>query len=122
VIDDKTVKNRFAGSRDPSSYSATLQAGIFESGHLSFTSRPVSAVSDIVQVEVPTVGESISEVQIGNWLKSDGDWVAAGEDLVEIYVYWGFVEREVIQWPGKAYDSLVMTLALRPLPAMPAQP
>src|SRR6056297_4178313 len=41
-------------------------------------------VSDPVNVEVPTVGESISEVQIGQWLKSEGDWVDAGEDLVEI--------------------------------------
>ncbi len=38
----------------------------------------------MVEVKVPQVGESISEVQIGQWLKHDGDWVAAGEDLVEI--------------------------------------
>ena len=41
-------------------------------------------MSEVVQVEIPTVGESISEVQIGQWLKSEGDWVASGEDLVEI--------------------------------------
>ncbi|KLU05322.1 Dihydrolipoamide succinyltransferase component (E2) of 2-oxoglutarate dehydrogenase complex [Rhodopirellula islandica] len=41
-------------------------------------------MSDIIPVEVPTVGESISEVQIGNWLKQEGDWVKNGEDLVEI--------------------------------------
>ena len=41
-------------------------------------------VSKVVDVEVPTVGESITEVQIGQWLKADGDWVASGEDLVEI--------------------------------------
>ncbi|WDQ17967.1 2-oxoglutarate dehydrogenase complex dihydrolipoyllysine-residue succinyltransferase [Rhodopirellula sp. P2] len=41
-------------------------------------------MSDIIPVEVPTVGESISEVQIGNWLKQEGDWVKSGEDLVEI--------------------------------------
>lgn len=49
------------------------------------------------------------------------DTARPAEDLREIYVYWGFVEREVIQWPGKEYDSLVMTLALRPMPAMPTQ-
>lgn len=38
----------------------------------------------MVEVKVPQVGESISEVQIGQWLKKDGDWVAAGEDIVEI--------------------------------------
>ncbi|MEM1067386.1 MAG: 2-oxoglutarate dehydrogenase complex dihydrolipoyllysine-residue succinyltransferase [Planctomycetota bacterium] len=41
-------------------------------------------MSEIIQVEVPTVGESISEVQIGQWLKGKGDWVDSGEDLVEI--------------------------------------
>ena len=41
-------------------------------------------MSEIVDVEVPTVGESITEVQLGVWLKSEGDWVASGEDLVEI--------------------------------------
>ncbi|MDG2222918.1 MAG: 2-oxoglutarate dehydrogenase complex dihydrolipoyllysine-residue succinyltransferase [Rubripirellula sp.] len=39
---------------------------------------------EIIQVEVPNVGESISEVQIGQWLKAKGDWVDSGEDLVEI--------------------------------------
>jgi 2-oxoglutarate dehydrogenase E2 component (dihydrolipoamide succinyltransferase) len=41
-------------------------------------------VSEAIQVEVPAVGESISEVQIGQWLKAEGDWVDSGEDLVEI--------------------------------------
>ena len=38
----------------------------------------------MLDVKVPTVGESISEVQIGQWLKQEGDWVAKDEDLVEI--------------------------------------
>jgi len=38
----------------------------------------------MVDIIVPNVGESISEVQIGQWLKSEGDWVEAGEDVVEI--------------------------------------
>ncbi|MEM9368494.1 MAG: 2-oxoglutarate dehydrogenase complex dihydrolipoyllysine-residue succinyltransferase [Planctomycetota bacterium] len=41
-------------------------------------------MSEIISVEVPSVGESISEVQIGTWLKQEGDWVKSGEDLVEI--------------------------------------
>jgi 2-oxoglutarate dehydrogenase E2 component (dihydrolipoamide succinyltransferase) len=41
-------------------------------------------VSEAIQVEVPAIGESISEVQIGQWLKAEGDWVDSGEDLVEI--------------------------------------
>jgi 2-oxoglutarate dehydrogenase E2 component (dihydrolipoamide succinyltransferase) len=41
-------------------------------------------VSEIINVEVPSVGESITEVQIGQWLKAEGDWIESGEDLVEI--------------------------------------
>ena len=41
-------------------------------------------MSESINVDVPTVGESISEVQIGQWLKQEGDWVKDGEDLVEI--------------------------------------
>jgi len=41
-------------------------------------------VSEIVNVEVPSVGESISEVQIGQWLREEGEWIDEGEDLVEI--------------------------------------
>ena len=33
---------------------------------------------------VPAVGESISEVQISQWLKKEGEWVAAGTDLVDL--------------------------------------
>jgi 2-oxoglutarate dehydrogenase E2 component (dihydrolipoamide succinyltransferase) len=38
----------------------------------------------MVDIIVPNVGESISEVHIGQWLKSEGDRVEAGEDVVEI--------------------------------------
>ena len=38
-------------------------------------------MTDII---VPSVGESVSEVQIGQWLKKEGDWVAAGTDLVDL--------------------------------------
>jgi 2-oxoglutarate dehydrogenase E2 component (dihydrolipoamide succinyltransferase) len=37
-----------------------------------------------VEVIVPSVGESISEVYIGTWLKQEGDAVAKDEPLVEI--------------------------------------
>jgi len=49
------------------------------------------------------------------------DTARPAEDLLEMYVHWGFEHREVIQWPGKSYDSFVMTLPLRPLPSMPHQ-
>ncbi len=41
-------------------------------------------MSEIINVAVPSVGESITEVQIGQWYKAVGDWIDSGEDLVEI--------------------------------------
>ncbi len=58
-------------------------------------------MSDNIPVEVPTVGESISEVQIGTWLKKDGDWVKGGEDLVEIET-----EKASVQIPAPASGFL----------------
>ena len=36
------------------------------------------------ELKVPTVGESIQEVQIGQWLKGEGQWADKDESLVEI--------------------------------------
>lgn len=60
-----------------------------------------TAVSEIINVEVPTVGESISEVQIGRWLKKEGDWVAAGEDIADIET-----EKASVQIPSPASGFL----------------
>ncbi|MFN9916154.1 MAG: biotin/lipoyl-containing protein, partial [Pirellulaceae bacterium] len=38
----------------------------------------------MVEVKVPSVGESISDVQISQWLKKEGDFVEAGTDLVDL--------------------------------------
>ncbi len=38
----------------------------------------------MLEVKVPSVGESISEVQIGQWLKGEGAWVARDETIVEL--------------------------------------
>ncbi|MDP9375901.1 MAG: dihydrolipoyllysine-residue succinyltransferase, partial [Chloroflexota bacterium] len=37
-----------------------------------------------VEVRVPQLGESIVEATVGQWLKGEGDTVAAGEPLVEL--------------------------------------
>ena len=58
-------------------------------------------MSEAIQVEVPTVGESISEVQIGQWLKAEGDWIDSGEDLVEIET-----EKASVQIPAPASGFL----------------
>src|SRR5687767_11580188 len=37
-----------------------------------------------IQIKVPSVGESISEVTIANWLKNDGDTVKQDEVIAEL--------------------------------------
>lgn len=41
-------------------------------------------MSDIVDVKVPVIGESLSSVFIGTWMKAAGDTITAGETLVEV--------------------------------------
>lgn len=55
----------------------------------------------MVEVVVPEVGESITEVQVSQWLKSEGDWVNEGEDLVEVET-----EKASVQIPAKASGFL----------------
>lgn len=38
----------------------------------------------IIEIKVPTPGESITEVEIGKWLVSDGDFVEKGQEVAEI--------------------------------------
>ncbi|MCH2134592.1 MAG: 2-oxoglutarate dehydrogenase complex dihydrolipoyllysine-residue succinyltransferase [Phycisphaerales bacterium] len=37
-----------------------------------------------VDIIIPSLGESISEVRLGRWLKQEGDWVNQDDSLVEI--------------------------------------
>ena len=38
----------------------------------------------MVSINVPPLGESITEATVSRWLKQEGDAVAAGETLVEL--------------------------------------
>ena len=38
----------------------------------------------VVDIKIPSPGESITEVEIGSWLKSDGDYVQVDEIICEI--------------------------------------
>ncbi len=38
----------------------------------------------MLEVKIPSVGESISEVQIAQWLKQEGAWVAKDENIVDL--------------------------------------
>lgn len=38
----------------------------------------------MLELRIPEAGESIQEVQIGHWLKEEGQWVEADEEVVEL--------------------------------------
>jgi len=46
---------------------------------------PVNSVSgEVIEIKVPTVGESITEVTLAGWLKADGAYVEMDEQLAEL--------------------------------------
>ncbi|MFN5771110.1 MAG: 2-oxoglutarate dehydrogenase complex dihydrolipoyllysine-residue succinyltransferase [Pirellulaceae bacterium] len=59
----------------------------------------------MAQLVVPSVGESIQEVQISNWLKKEGDWVQAGEEVVELET-----EKATVQVPSPVAGVLTKIL------------
>jgi len=47
-------------------------------------SSEAKATGEVMEMNVPAVGESITEVTISNWAKSDGDFVELDEVIAEI--------------------------------------
>ncbi|MBN1512658.1 MAG: 2-oxoglutarate dehydrogenase complex dihydrolipoyllysine-residue succinyltransferase [Phycisphaerae bacterium] len=58
-----------------------------------------------VDIKVPSAGESISEVQIGAWMKAEGDRVEADEPLVEIET-----DKATMELPAPVAGTLVKVL------------
>jgi 2-oxoglutarate dehydrogenase E2 component (dihydrolipoamide succinyltransferase) len=50
----------------------------------SVEKSPVSTTGQTIEIKVPVVGESISEVTLANWVKKNGDLVNSGDLLCEI--------------------------------------
>src|SRR5690606_8302513 len=50
----------------------------------SENSAKAAEESEVIQIKVPAVGESISEVTLSKWLKSDGDFVNMDEEIAEL--------------------------------------
>ncbi|MFH1265377.1 MAG: biotin/lipoyl-containing protein, partial [Planctomycetota bacterium] len=38
----------------------------------------------MLELRIPEAGESIQEVQIGGWLRQEGQWVEQDENVVEL--------------------------------------
>src|SRR6266481_2617727 len=58
-----------------------------------------------VELVVPSVGESISEVEIGDWLKSPGEAVDQDEPVVVIET-----EKATVELPAPATGTLTQML------------
>jgi 2-oxoglutarate dehydrogenase E2 component (dihydrolipoamide succinyltransferase) len=54
-----------------------------------------------IELKVPSVGESITEVEIGQWLKNEGDAVTANDNLVVIES-----EKTTLELPSPAAGAL----------------
>ena len=59
-----------------------------------------------VEMRVPEVGESITEVQIGAWLKAEGDHIERDEVLVEIES-----DKATLELPAPVSGTLTKVLA-----------
>src|SRR5215470_15869122 len=58
-----------------------------------------------VELVVPSVGESITEVEIGDWLKNPGDSVQEDEPVVVIET-----EKVTVELPAPAAGTITQTL------------
>ncbi|HEY5312365.1 MAG TPA: 2-oxoglutarate dehydrogenase complex dihydrolipoyllysine-residue succinyltransferase [Pirellulales bacterium] len=58
-----------------------------------------------VELKIPAVGESITEVQIGEWLKAEGDTVQKDENLVEIET-----DKATVELPAPVAGTVVKVL------------
>src|SRR5215467_3450264 len=65
--------------------------------------RVVDAGGDdmAIELKVPSVGESITTVEVGEWLKAEGDWVAKDETVVTVDS-----EKATVEVPAPAAGRL----------------
>src|SRR6185295_17345369 len=61
-----------------------------------------------VELKVPTVGESITEVEIGDWLRSEGETVERDEPVVVIET-----EKATVELPAPVSGSVTKILKQR---------
>lgn len=63
---------------------ATASTPPSEPASAEATSSEAKATGEVLEMNVPAVGESITEVTISNWAKADGDFVELDEVIAEI--------------------------------------
>ncbi len=60
----------------------------------------------IVEMKVPTIGESITEVTLSQWLKADGDYVKLDEPICEFES-----DKATLEFPAEAEGKLIHVAA-----------
>jgi 2-oxoglutarate dehydrogenase E2 component (dihydrolipoamide succinyltransferase) len=77
-----------AGASAPVKEAAPVQAAAAPAQPVAATPAPAASApaadGGSLQVKVPTVGESITEVTLSRWIKKDGDTVAMDEAIAEL--------------------------------------
>ncbi len=56
----------------------------------------------LIEMKVPTIGESITEVTLSQWLKKDGDYVKADEPICEFES-----DKATLEFPAEASGKLI---------------
>lgn len=60
----------------------------------------------IVELKVPVIGESITEVTLSQWLKADGDYIALDEPICEFES-----DKATLEFPAEAAGKLIYVAA-----------
>lgn len=60
----------------------------------------------VVEMKVPTIGESITEVTLSQWLKGDGDYVKLDEPICEFES-----DKATLEFPSEAAGKLIYVAA-----------
>lgn len=79
---DESAEGENSNSSDSSKDDASDEKN--ESSDASGSSSEAKATGEVMEMKVPAVGESITEVTISNWAKGDGDFVEMDEVIAEI--------------------------------------
>ncbi|MEM7548038.1 MAG: 2-oxoglutarate dehydrogenase complex dihydrolipoyllysine-residue succinyltransferase [Bacteroidota bacterium] len=65
------------------------------------SSSEAKPTGEVLEMKIPSVGESITEVTIGSWLKKDGDFVEMDEEIAEIET-----DKATQEFPAEAQGIL----------------
>jgi len=60
----------------------------------------------VVEMKVPTIGESITEVTLSQWLKKDGEYVKLDEPICEFES-----DKATLEFPAEASGKLIYVAA-----------